>query len=69
MLQAEAVDAVDGGSGAPGQLLDETLTIACGEGAMRLVEVQKAGKAPVEGAAFLRGARLTAGTVLPSGVE
>ncbi len=69
VLRVEAVDAVDGGSGAPGQLLDETLTIACGEGALRLLEVQKPGKASVEGAAFLRGARLAAGTVLPSGPQ
>ncbi len=62
-------EAVEGNSGAPGQLLDETLTIACGEGALRLLEVQKPGKASVEGAAFLRGARLAAGTVLPSGAE
>ncbi len=68
-LKVLRAEAIDGGSGAPGQLLDETLTIACGEGALRLVEVQKAGKAPVEGAAFLRGARLAAGAVLPSGAE
>ncbi len=68
-LKVLRADAVEGGSGHPGQLLDETMTIACGEGALRLVEVQKPGKAPVEGAAFLRGARLAAGTVLPSGIE
>ncbi len=68
-LKVLRADAVEDGSGHPGQLLDETMTIACGEGALRLVEVQKPGKAPVEGTAFLRGARLAAGAVLPSGPE
>jgi methionyl-tRNA formyltransferase len=43
------------GSGAPGALLDNQLTIACGSGAVRLVLVQREGKAPTDGAAFLRG--------------
>src|SRR5437588_1342999 len=33
------------GSGAPGSVLDEHLTIACGEGAIRIIELQRAGKA------------------------
>ncbi|MBC8013448.1 MAG: methionyl-tRNA formyltransferase, partial [Methyloceanibacter sp.] len=49
------------GSGAPGPLLDERLTIACGEGALRLTEVQRAGKRPMLGDAFLRGVKLRAG--------
>jgi methionyl-tRNA formyltransferase len=49
------------GAGAPGTILGEDLTIACGEGAVRLAEVQRAGKAPVSGAEFLRGARLSPG--------
>lgn len=49
------------GSGAPGTLLDERLTIACGEGALRLTEVQRAGKRPMLGDAFLRGVKLRAG--------
>ncbi len=52
------------GAGAPGQLLDERLTVACGEGAVRLLEVQRAGKGPVSAAAFLNGARLAPGTLL-----
>jgi methionyl-tRNA formyltransferase len=47
------------GSGAPGTLLDDQLTIACGTGAVRLLNVQRAGKAPMDARAFLRGARLT----------
>ena len=38
--------------------------IACGTGAVRLVEVQRAGKKPMSGAEFLRGASLSDGTVL-----
>src|SRR5665213_2816281 len=34
-------------SGAPGELLDDRLTIACSEGAMRMLELQRAGKAPM----------------------
>jgi methionyl-tRNA formyltransferase len=49
------------GSGAPGTLLDDRLTIACGEGAIRIVELQRAGKAPMKVAEFLRGTPLKAG--------
>jgi methionyl-tRNA formyltransferase len=51
-------------SDAPGMLLDDQLTIACGEGAVRLTRVQRAGKTPVSGEAFLRGVPLPVGTVL-----
>ena len=43
------------GSGAPGTLLPD-LTIAGGEGAVRLVTVQREGKAAMDAATFLRGA-------------
>jgi len=43
------------GSGAPGTLLAADLTLACGSGALRLDRVQRPGKAPVAGDAFLRG--------------
>ncbi len=52
------------GTGAPGTLLDDGLTVACGAGALRLVEVQRAGRPPMAAAAFLRGTALRAGTVL-----
>ena len=51
-------------SGAPGALLDQNLTIACGQGAVRLVEVQRAGKRPMSAEDFLRGAALAPRTVL-----
>ena len=53
------------GSGAPGTVLDEHLTIACGEGAVRLLEVQRAGKQPMKAEEFLRGNKVAPGTVLP----
>ena len=52
------------GDGAPGTLLDEAFTIACGDGALRLLEVQRAGKARVLAADFLRGLSLTVGKSL-----
>ncbi len=52
------------GEGAPGTALDDALTIACGKGAVRLLEVQKAGKQPVSAAAFLQGNKVPAGTKL-----
>ena len=52
------------GTGAPGTLLDERLMVACGEGAVRLAEVQRAGKTPMPADQFLRGVTLRAGSVL-----
>jgi methionyl-tRNA formyltransferase len=46
------------GSGTPGAVLDDRLTIACGEGAIRILELQRAGKAPMKAAEFLRGTPL-----------
>ena len=43
------------GSGASGSVLDEHLTIACGDGAVRLTQVQRAGKQPMTAEEFLRG--------------
>lgn len=50
------------GQGKPGTALDDQLTIACGEGAVRLFEVQREGKGPMEAEAFLRGFAIPAGT-------
>jgi methionyl-tRNA formyltransferase len=47
-----------GGSRAPGELLDDRLTIACGEHAIRILELQRAGKAPMKADDFLRGTPL-----------
>lgn len=52
------------GHGAPGTLLDGTGLVASGEGALRLVQVQRAGKAPMGAGDFLRGVRWEPGTAL-----
>jgi len=46
------------GSGAPGELLDDRLTIACGDGAIRILQLQRAGKQPMQAEEFLRGTPL-----------
>jgi methionyl-tRNA formyltransferase len=52
------------GSGAPGTVLDDNLAIACGNGAIRILELQRAGKQPMKADEFLRGTKLARGTVL-----
>lgn len=52
------------GMGEPGGILDDRLTVACGSGAVRLVEVQRAGGKPVTAQEFLRGAKLEEGMKL-----
>ena len=61
VLEAEAVAE----SGAPGRVMDGQPTIACGEAALRLLKLQRAGKAALPAEAFLRGFRMDAGMVLP----
>jgi methionyl-tRNA formyltransferase len=46
------------GAGAAGDLLDNKLTIACGDGAIRILELQRAGKPPMKADAFLNGTPL-----------
>jgi methionyl-tRNA formyltransferase len=60
VLEAEAVE----GRGPPGHVIDDWLTIACGEGALRLLKLQRAGKAPLAAADFQRGFRLAPGMAL-----
>jgi methionyl-tRNA formyltransferase len=60
LLHADAVDA----AGKPGEVLDERLTIACGEGALRPFEVQRAGRAAMSPEELLRGFAVPAGTIL-----
>jgi methionyl-tRNA formyltransferase len=52
---------VSEGSGPPGALLDASGVVACGTGAIRLAQVQRAGKAAMAAADFLNGARLQPG--------
>ncbi|MEK9966367.1 MAG: methionyl-tRNA formyltransferase [Rhodospirillaceae bacterium] len=50
--------------GARGTVLDDALTVACGDGALRLLKVQRAGKGAMDAADFLRGRPIAPGTVL-----
>ena len=52
------------GSGEPGTLIDAPLTIACGDDALRLDRVQRAGKSAVSADEYVRGNPVPAGTVL-----
>jgi len=54
VLRCEIADA----AGQPGELRDDKFTIACGESAIRIVELQRAGKPPMSAEAFLNGTPL-----------
>jgi methionyl-tRNA formyltransferase len=54
ILRCEMIDR----SGAPGDVLDDHLTIACQDGALRILELQRAGRAPMKAEDFLRGTPL-----------
>ena len=55
------------GEGAAGEVLDDTLRVGCGEGAVQLIRLQRAGKAAQDAQTFQRGAQIAAGTVLSKG--
>jgi len=71
LLRARVVEApvFEAGRGKPGELLEvaERCVVACGEGALELLEVQPAGKRAMEAASWLRGARLATGARLQGG--
>jgi methionyl-tRNA formyltransferase len=52
------------GKGVPGTALDGSLTIACGDGAVRLTQVQRAGRQPMGAEEFLRGTKVEPGARL-----
>jgi methionyl-tRNA formyltransferase len=56
--------ALAGGAGLPGVVLDDNLAVACGEGAVRLLELQRAGKKPMRADELLRGFPLARGAQL-----
>ncbi len=58
ILHAEPVN----GKGSPGEVIADNLTIACGEGALRLVKVQRAGGKAMEAGELLKGFALPPGT-------
>jgi methionyl-tRNA formyltransferase len=57
VLRSRVIDT----AGVPGTILEDGLNIACGHDTLRLLEVQRAGKAPMSAADFLRGTCLTPG--------
>jgi methionyl-tRNA formyltransferase len=60
VLRARAI----GVNGADGTVLDDELTIACGQAALRLLTVQRAGRPAMAAADFLRGRPVPRGTML-----
>jgi methionyl-tRNA formyltransferase len=64
VLRSTLADAAFPAATAPGAVLDDRLTVACGSGAVRLLSVQRAGKGPLPAADFLRGAPVAPGTRL-----
>lgn len=51
-------------SGEPGEVLDDCLTVACGSGYIRPLQVQRAGRAPMSPGELLRGFAIPKGTIL-----
>lgn len=63
-LLGSHLEQADGALGAPGTVMDDRLTIACGTGSISLVRLQKAGGKPLPGEDFLRGTPVAKGTVI-----
>ena len=61
ILRSELVS-TDAGTGEPGSAIDDRLTFACGTGAVRFIEVQRAGSKALRAEEFLRGMPVPAGT-------
>ena len=59
-----AADVIEG-TGKPGEVLDDQFTIATGDGAIRSLQVQRAGRAPMSAGELLRGFVIPKGTILP----
>lgn len=60
LLQSQLAE----GRGAPGEVLDHGITVACGEGAVRLTRLQRAGRGAMSPEDFLRGFDLPVGAIL-----
>jgi len=64
-IRVLAAEVAGGSKGAaPGTVLDDALLVACGDGALRLTRLQRAGRAPLRTEEFLRGYAIARGTVL-----
>jgi methionyl-tRNA formyltransferase len=64
VLRSTRGEGAGAGAGAPGTVLDDHLTLACGDGAVRILELQRAGARAMKAEDFLRGTPLAAGTRL-----
>lgn len=62
VLKTKLVDCID--SNPAGEVMDDQLTIACGDGAIQLLELQKAGGKKMDAQSFLRGVTLEIGSSL-----
>jgi len=62
VLRSEPV-AVPVAGHAPGEIVDDRLTVACAQGGVRLLELQRAGKRPMSASELLRGFQMPVGTV------
>ena len=58
ILRAELAN----GRGSPGEVIDDALTVACGDGAIRILELQRSGAKPMSAQTFLRGLPLAQGS-------
>ena len=58
VLRARVVE----GEGTPGEVLDDSLAVACGRGAIQIIEAQRAGKTAMSGEALARGAQIVRGS-------
>lgn len=54
----------EAGAGTPGTTLDDRLLVACGDGALRLLRVQRPGRGPMEAEAMLNGVQIPAGAMI-----
>jgi methionyl-tRNA formyltransferase len=61
LLEAELADV----AGEPGEVVDDGLTVACGNGGVRALKVQRAGRSAMTPGELLRGFPIAKGTVLP----
>ena len=60
-----AIDLPGPAGGIPGTVLDDRLAIACGEGVLRLLRLQRSGRTALDAPFFLRGFPIPPGTRLP----
>jgi methionyl-tRNA formyltransferase len=50
-------------TGSPGTLLSDDMSIACGAGAIRIVQAQRSGRTTMSGGELMRGAKLSPGAI------